>query len=127
MHPLILDTTFIENLYGQFPDLSHVELHEAVLHRDGPAVRLRLELPHFPAVVPEKWKHFNTVMLELEATGVTEFAFSGLNTDMICSASIQGSPRHVVVEIHGGPAARIVAEFVRVYKVSAYRKDVTRF
>lgn len=82
--PLVDDTTFLRSLYGdEGPPLTGVEMHELVMHRDGPSVTLRFDLASFATSPPAKWQGANVVQVELALFVVTRVSVNGLGTSNV--------------------------------------------
>ncbi len=70
----------VRAVYGdQTPALGWVELHEVTMHRDGPRMVLRFDLPQYPARPPVKWRDrgCNTVQIQLMLSWVQEVSLQG--------------------------------------------------
>ena len=78
--------------------LDDVEVHECVLHRDGPHLRLRFDLSRFPDRPSPRWgASANRAQVTMAFWGVGEFDLRGAGTEMvgaltIGSPSFQGTP-----------------------------------
>ena len=107
---------------GSPPELLDVHVHEVCLHRDGPALRVRLDLPSYPEIPPKKWaaQGFNTVQIEITFSGLREVELNGFSTDMMATISIE---EDMGVQIHlsaPGSEVRAVANTATISKVAAY-------
>lgn len=62
-------------VYGYYsapPALDRIDLHEVVLHRDGPVLRLRGNLPVFPDRPSKRWpQQANAAQISIALWGVT--------------------------------------------------------
>ena len=69
----------LERLYGSTEGLESVDLHEVVLHRDGPRLVLRFDLPRFPdRPVPPRWSPAaNVLQAEVSFWGVADLRLAG--------------------------------------------------
>jgi hypothetical protein len=68
----------LERLYTSWEGLKAVELHEMVIHRDGPRLQFRIELPRFPDWPPPRWRRGeNAVQVEVSFWGVTGLGIDG--------------------------------------------------
>lgn len=73
----------IHSLFPDSPPLDRIDLHEAVLHRDGPVLRLRGDLDGFPETRPPRWhEEDNTVQLTLALWGVSSVTVQGWEPDL---------------------------------------------
>jgi hypothetical protein len=64
------------------PILEGIDLHEIVLHRDGPRITFRFDLPKFPSKPQKKWQlqGYNCIQLQLMLIGVFEVMIKGWST-----------------------------------------------
>jgi hypothetical protein len=124
---LLVNPRAIEAIFGdQLPGLDNLELHEVVVHRDGPSVRVRFDIEEFPSDPPEKWrkaKH-NRVQMEIVCVGVSDLSIQGLATNMMVSLSVEGESPNLGIQLTG-PATTIEfsAMFVDLSRISAYHDD----
>jgi Immunity protein 50 len=125
---LISNPASIQAIYGRvIPTLKHVDLHEIVLHRDGPQALLRFDLAEFPERPPSKWaaSGFNRVQIKLMVVGVEELDISGLQTNCQVDLAIfeDGSLIRVRSD-NGAVLLNIAAHEVFINNISAYREVV---
>ncbi|CAN7524390.1 Imm50 family immunity protein [Pseudoxanthomonas sp. LjRoot143] len=60
-----------------------IDLHEVILHRDGPRVRLRFDVDAVPNPLPARWGgDANRTQLQLACFGISAFTLSGFATTM---------------------------------------------
>ncbi|MGK5444426.1 Imm50 family immunity protein [Micromonospora sp. URMC 105] len=105
------------------PALRGVHLHEIAIHRDGPALRLRLDLPSYPRNPPPKWRAggFTTVQITLELSGVRQLSVDGVSTDMtvdVEATSVADGVRLVLASADVG--LRAVGRSLFVSTIGAY-------
>nr|WP_236646987.1 Imm50 family immunity protein [Micromonospora acroterricola] len=103
----------IREIFGEdIPPLVGVSLHEVTVGRDGPTLRLRLDLPTYPASPPVKWKRggFNAVQVELLFGGLTDLSLRGISTNMLVD---------VHIETDGGLTLQVKSETVNMAAVAA--------
>lgn len=82
---LLMDAASIKAIYGAaIPMLDGIDLHEIILHRDGPNATLRFDLKFFPKTPPKKWLSagFNRVQLQLLASDIEYLQIHGWQTDV---------------------------------------------
>jgi hypothetical protein len=118
----------IQSVYSATPLLDKVRLLEIKLNEDGPAISLRLTLNSFPENPPQKWtdNKFNRVQLTLLLIGILDLELRGWSTNNIGTASLSKLDNGIrflfkAIDTH----VNVVAEFVRIDKVSAYRVSET--
>ncbi|MBP2337382.1 hypothetical protein JOF41_003560 [Saccharothrix coeruleofusca] len=108
--------------HGQPPDLRRVRVHEVSVSREGPAFRLRIDLPSYPELPPAKWirSGFNTVQIELLFGGVESVLIDGISTNVIADIDVRVD-RGVRLELTS-PSMRVVVSAIsaHVLKVGAY-------
>jgi hypothetical protein len=108
---------------GEPPSLESVELHEIKLESDGPVVRLRFDLPDFPASPPRKWvdQKFNVVQVEIMGIGVRSISLNGWSHNNIASIRLTKEGSEIQLRVRGDTVV-VDATFghIRVAKVSAY-------
>ncbi|MFE1953759.1 Imm50 family immunity protein [Streptomyces sp. NPDC059524] len=75
---------------GAPPALRGVRLHEVTLLREGPTLRLRLDLPAYPARPPSKWaaQCFDTVQVEISFSGLSSVSLTGFGKDITADISL---------------------------------------
>lgn len=118
------DAGFLRSLFPKAPrgrDGFHV--HEVVVSREGPTVRIRLDLPDYPVSPPRKWVEagYDTVSLTLMAIGVHSLSLEGIDVDMCCSLVIAKSESGITLELKGRTNYICVeTEFLRVDEVRGY-------
>ncbi|MET8198029.1 Imm50 family immunity protein [Micromonospora taraxaci] len=104
------------------PPLVGVSLHEVIVGRDGPTLRLRLDLPTYPASPPVKWKRggFNTVQVELLFGGLTELSLRGVSTHMLVDVDIEAN-RGIILQVKSEMVnVAAVAASVTISRMEAY-------
>jgi hypothetical protein len=111
---------------GEPPSLESVVLHEIRLERDGPVVRLRFDLPDFPAFPPRKWvdQKFNVVQVEIMGIGVCSVSLNGWSHNNIVSVQLTEEGRGTRLRVRGNTVAvDATFEHIRVATVSAHQKS----
>ena len=83
-------------LFGDDFDFMNVNLHEVVVHRDGPSLRLRFDIPQVPQSPPARWPaSANTTQIVLQAGPIEELqitGFTSLCSGILRSLTDQGAP-----------------------------------
>lgn len=108
---------------GSAPSLQATDLHEIVLHRDGPCAMLRFDLSSFPAVPPAKWKAsgYNRVQVRLQAIGVLSLTINGVQANCRMDLEVSRSESAISVRGNNGTVSiNITSEELRVESISAY-------
>ena len=123
----LLDAAPVKAIYGSNPPLLEgIDLHEINLHRDGPRVLLRFDLPNFPTHPPQKWASvgFNRVQIRLMALDVQLLEIAGLQSNMKIDLSIRKEGALVCIRADNGAVRlQLAAESLIVESISAYRES----
>lgn len=109
-------------------DTSDVELHELSLHRDGPALRVRFDLPR--TISSERWpkawhaQQANTVQVTLLCVGVRSVAIDGWATTVRGALTVDDAGATLRVSFAGERShLELVADALVVEAVSAHRAE----
>lgn len=124
---LVLDSEKIKAIFPKtIPPLESINLHEIILHRDGPRITLRFDLAAYPAIPPKKWQlqGYNRVQIQLTLIGTTAVSIAGWAVEckltlalQECNGQIKVSGANNVVKFDA------LADFVSITNMSAYRDD----
>ena len=124
---LLLDATPIRKIYGaELPSLVDIDVHEIVLHRDGPRVLLRFDCQKFPTNPPVKWKlaEYNRLQLTLLAVGIHEISIRGLPSECKLSLNVIENGELIRIQtLEGDMNINILADSLLVDNISAYRNQ----
>lgn len=108
---------------GEAMSLDAIELHEVLLHRDGPRVTLRFDLDGYPQDPPPKWaaQGCNRVQVQLTLIGVKSLSIQGWSTACTMDLSLVSSEGKVRLSGSDGVVAiDVLADFVDLGAVTAY-------
>lgn len=99
-----------------------IDLHEVTLHRDGPRVRLRFDLPVVLDPRPARWDaDANRTQVRLACFGVRAFALTGFTTCMAGRLSVRPAGDAWDMEfVAGDVVLALRASLVRVESLSGY-------
>jgi hypothetical protein len=118
------DPRGVRAIYGDdVPPLTAVPVHEVCLHRDGPRLVLRLDLPRYPRDPPAKWtaQGFDTVQIQLMLVDVLELSIDGWSNDPVADISLERDGDAVTVLASAATTrCRARARAATVTEVSAY-------
>lgn len=106
------------------PNLTSVDLHEIVLHRDGPRAILRFDFSTYPTLPPKKWQiqRFNKVQIQLMCVGLSAVSINGWKKTCTIDLTLQREDRGIrLTGSDGQVTIEIVADCVIVADISAYR------
>ncbi|WP_188114265.1 Imm50 family immunity protein [Streptomyces apricus] len=113
----------IDSIYrGSPPRLEGVNIHEVVLSREGPSLRVRFDLQEYPAQAPRKWQlqGFNTVQVQLHFGGLRSVEIDGFSVQPVGDIDISKDGMVEVVISSRETRIRAVADNVYVEKMNAY-------
>jgi len=107
---------------GSPPRLEGVHIHEVGLNREGPALRVRFDLPDYPVQAPRKWQlqGFNTVQVELLFGGLRSVEISGFSVEPVGDIALTRDEMVRVVISSNGTSIQAVADSVSIAKTAAY-------
>ncbi|WP_076842588.1 MULTISPECIES: Imm50 family immunity protein [Protofrankia] len=118
------DPRSIQAIYDdRTPPLESVVLHEISLHRDGPRVVLRFDLPEYPTHPPKKWLNqgLNVVQIQLMLIGIRDLSLRGWSHESSVNLSLERQGDAVrVAASSGSTTINISAEAASIVSVSAY-------
>lgn len=123
---LLTNKSPIESIFREEqPDLDDVDLHEVVIHRDGPKVTLVFDLNTFPTSPPKKWLigKFNKVQIRLIAFSVQEFSMNHVKVKNRVSINITKEGESIRLKTNEIPLLNILAEHLILEKISAYQNS----
>ncbi|WP_374250829.1 Imm50 family immunity protein [Micromonospora sp. R77] len=123
---LLLEPRGIRAIYGEDPPtLTAVDLHDLVLHRDGPRATLRLDLAQFPRKPPKKWadQGFNVVQVQLTLVDVQHLSIAGWSTHATLDLEINRTDEVLSLRTKNGPVIlSIDARWLVLSHLQAYRR-----
>lgn len=123
----LLDDRSVKAIFGpSAPTLNRINLHEIILHRDGPTVVMRFDIQEFPVPAPKKWSSsgFNRVQLRLASLGVHLLNIKGLSTNMAADININRKNNFIHICVAGDTIhCEFTADFLLLESISAYRDD----
>lgn len=124
---LLTESKQIQAIFGEdIPPLTKVDLHEVILHRDGPLVTVRFDLATYPKAPPKKWdaNQYNCVQVRLMLVGVLTVQIMGWATSCVADVDLVKETSNVKFITRSGPTMiEIVANHAVIESVSAYRKS----
>jgi hypothetical protein len=113
----------LQEIYsGDPPSLVGVDVHGVSIEREGPTLRLILDLPGYPDNPPMKWRRsgFNAIQVELLFGGVNDLSLTGISTEVLADIDIRRDGG-VVLDLRSKTMRVLAAAAsVTISKVSAY-------
>lgn len=112
----------IASLFEIPDDLSLVDLHEILAHREGPVVRLRFDVQAVPKAMPKKWPaDANTTQILLAAWGVEALQLDGWGTSVRGQLSVATEGNRRVLNFTSEICQlKATCSFIRVEQVQGY-------
>ena len=121
---VVVDAAPVRSIFtDDIPSLERVDLHEVVLHRDGPRMSIRFDLASLPKVLPTKWRAqgFNCVQITLMLIGVGPLTLSGWGTHCVVDLAVEQVGERLRLVSRDGPVMiDVTAESLLIEKISAY-------
>ena len=99
-----------------------IDLHEVILHREGPRVRLRFDVDAVPHPLPARWDgDANRTQLQLACFGISALTLSGFTTTMSGRLTTQPADGAWDVAFYAdGVVLTLRTSLVRVESLSGY-------
>lgn len=113
-------------LFAEPPAFDPVALHEATLHRDGPLLRLRFDLPTFPDRPPPRWpSDANTAQVVLDLWGVADLMLHGWEPAPSGALTLERLPDGILAAAFTSAHTRLTcrARLARISSVSGYLSE----
>lgn len=122
---VITESRQIEEIFGKdLPSLTSIDLHELIIHRDGPRAVLRFDLSSYPSPAPKKWERqgYNRVQLRLMLVGLSNIRVDGWSTNCVVDLNLVRDGDMVKLATSSGPTEiEIVASAAVIESVTAYK------
>jgi hypothetical protein len=126
-HELSENPQMLSAFYNNVPQLDSVEIHEILLHRDGPLLKVRFEMPIFPDKPPDSWlkQGFNTAQLVVDFWSISDLAIQGWSTTNIGNLRIEKIADLNLLLTIISPDFKLSAKamFFRCAKITGYIKS----
>lgn len=111
-------------IYGaEPPTLESVHIHEVCLDRNGPTLKIRLDLSTVPARMPEKWRRdgLNVVQIQIIFGGLEKIELGRFSVEPMCDMEIRRRGAEVYFSAESDSVGLLgVAKTATVVHVSAY-------
>lgn len=123
-YELALNPQAVSQLYAETPLLEGVELVEVVLHRDGPKLQMKFNIPQLPDHPPDRWirNGYNAAQMQLDFFDVAEVQMLGWSTSNQVDVKIdRNAEGRIGLKVEGGPCSMSASSgFFRIAHVSGY-------
>nr|WP_163504085.1 Imm50 family immunity protein [Halomonas socia] len=121
------DATAVKAIFGEdIPVLVGVDVHEIILHRDGPKASVRFDLAQYPVRPPKKWgaMRFNRVQVIIDAFDIKKLSIIGWEKRLVMDIEISQEEGGISFRAKGGEVKfEILAGFLDLSGISAYKDD----
>ena len=120
---VLVDPAPLRAIYGEdLPTLKNIDLHEIILHRDGPAIVFRFDLAFLPKQMPKKWElgKFNRVQIQLAAFDIYDLSITGWKARCKIDVVVMRAEKIIRVSGRGDINFDLTADRLMIRKVSAY-------
>ena len=109
-------------LFGEGFDISEVDLHEVVVSRDGPSLKLRFDISRIPPTPPSRWPTgSNTTQIVLLAFPVERLELDGFVTECKGVLRTEAHQDHHFMQFSApGCSLSCAFSWLRVESVSGY-------
>jgi hypothetical protein len=112
----------VGSLFAETATFSHVELHEVIVAREGPVLRLRFDVSAVPSPLPARWPEgSNTTQFIIAAWGVADVELVGWGSSVSGELNVSRSGERIHLQFAGsacGFKASCIA--LRVERLSGY-------
>lgn len=125
-HELAENPKAMAQLYKTVPSLEGLELHELLLHRDGPRLTLKADLACFPDAPPDRWMKdgYSKASIQLDFWGIKSVNISGWSTNTMVDIQIErinnGEISIVAKSCEGQVYFSAVCQFFRIAHITGY-------
>lgn len=121
----VYDLKPIKGIFGEEMPPLIGQLHEVVLHKDGPSLKLRMDLKDFPKELPKKWveKNFNTAQITLGVGAVSAISIEGWTKDTRVEIKIEKVGDSLSLKIESAEInISCTAKTLTILELTGYRK-----
>jgi hypothetical protein len=128
-HELADNPKAMSQLYKTVPSLEGLDLHELLLHRDGPRLTLNADLACFPDDPPARWVRdgYNRASIQLDFWGIQSVNISGWSTEMTIDIHIErtnsGEISVMAKSSKGHCNFSAVCQFFRIAHITGYMAE----
>jgi hypothetical protein len=113
----------VEQLFDETRGLDRVELHKMILHRDGPRLQLRFQLPRFADRPSPRWHpEHNALQVTMSFWGVAEATLTGWTGGNVGELRVLSESPYRLEFTGEGVVVRCAFEKSRVDGVAAFQE-----
>jgi hypothetical protein len=117
----------ISELYNDVPSLQGVDVKEVILHRDGPRMSLKANLPRFPEPPPARWqlRGYNTAQIQLDCWVLESIQIAQWSTNNLVDIHLETTANGKILLNITSPQCSIQAIFLGFrISVSGYAREI---
>ncbi|MER9403889.1 immunity 50 family protein [Mesorhizobium caraganae] len=119
MWPLRIENPiFLQTIYGNYPDLSSVEITSALMSRDGPSMHLSFISTVLPYRPPVKWGAFSAVAFGLEFIAVETISLRNFQSHGFSAIRMWDEAGKILLTCEGAVRLSLTCQFMRVKSIS---------
>ncbi|QND57579.1 Imm50 family immunity protein [Mesorhizobium huakuii] len=119
MWPLRIENPiFLQTVYGNYPDLSSVEITSATMGRDGPSMHLSFISTIRPYRPPAKWGEFNAVSFGLEFIAVETISLRKFESHGWSAIKMWDDAGKILLTCEGAVRLSLTCQFMRIKSMS---------
>jgi hypothetical protein len=119
MWPLRIENPIVlQTIYGNYPDLSSVEITTALMNRDGPSLHLSFISTVLPYRPPVKWGAFNAVSFGLEFIAVESISLRKLKSHGRSAIRMWDDEGKILLACEGAARLSLTCQFMRIKSIS---------
>ncbi|TIM21566.1 MAG: hypothetical protein E5Y74_13410 [Mesorhizobium sp.] len=121
MWPLRIENPiFLQTIYGNYPDLSSVEVISAKMDREGPTMHLSFISTILPYRPPAKWGAFNAVSFGLEFIAVESVSLRKFESHGRSSIRMWDDAGKILLTCEGAVRLSLTSRWMRIHGISGY-------
>jgi hypothetical protein len=119
MWPLRIENPiYLEQIYGNQPDLSQVEVTSAQFKRDGATLNLSFISKILPYRPPSRWGQFNAVIFELDFFPLTSLSLRKFGTNGFSCLRMWDEDGSILLTCEGAVQLTTKCQYLRIEKIS---------
>ncbi|MER8378217.1 MULTISPECIES: Imm50 family immunity protein [unclassified Mesorhizobium] len=119
MWPLRIENPiFLQTIYGNYPDLSSVEVTGAKMDRNGPSMHLSFISTVLPYRPPAKWAAFNAVSFGLEFIAVESISLRKFQSHGSSAIRMWDDAGRILLTCEGAVRLSLTCQYMRIKNIS---------
>ncbi|MER8592995.1 immunity 50 family protein [Mesorhizobium sp. M1182] len=119
MWPLRIENPiFLQTIYGNYPDLSSVEVTKAEINREGPSMYLSFISTVLTYRPPAKWAAFNAVSFGLEFIAVESISLRKFRSHGWSAIRMWDDAGRILLTCEGAVRLSLTCQYMRIKNIS---------